>query len=71
MEFIWFILIGLTAGWMADQLKAGAGFGIVGDVGVGVMDSLLGAFVFGSLILVATIRAVGLLSLLRMTKKAQ
>jgi uncharacterized membrane protein YeaQ/YmgE (transglycosylase-associated protein family) len=59
----------------------GSGFGIVGDIIVGVIGALLGGFVyrtlglstggklFGSLI-VATIGAVALLSLLRLTKKA-
>jgi len=32
MEFIWFILIGLVAGWLAGQLVKGGGFGVVGPV---------------------------------------
>ena len=30
MEFIWFILIGLVAGWLAGQFMKGGGFGIIG-----------------------------------------
>lgn len=81
MEFIWFILIGLAAGWLAGQLMKGGGFGVVGDIVVGVIGAFLGGFLFrtfgvsagggliGSLI-VATIGAVVLLFVLRLVKKA-
>ena len=80
MEFLWFILIGLAAGWLAGQLMKGGGFGIVGDIVVGVIGALLGGFLFstfgvsagggliGSLI-VATIGACVLLFLLRLIKR--
>lgn len=81
MEFVWFILIGLAAGWLAGQLMSGGGFGVVGDIAVGVIGALLGGFLFrilgvsagggllGSLI-VATIGAIVLLIVLRLIKKA-
>ncbi len=34
---IWFLLIGLIAGWLAGQVMKGGGFGIVGDMIVGVI----------------------------------
>ena len=46
MEFLWFILIGLVAGWLAGYLMKGGGFGIVGDIVVGVVGALLGGFLF-------------------------
>jgi uncharacterized membrane protein YeaQ/YmgE (transglycosylase-associated protein family) len=81
MEFVWFILIGLAAGWLAGQLMKGGGFGVVGDIVVGVIGALLGGFVFRTLgvsagggllgsLSVATIGAVILLFLLRLIKKA-
>jgi uncharacterized membrane protein YeaQ/YmgE (transglycosylase-associated protein family) len=81
MDFVWFILIGLVAGWLAGQLVKGGGFGLVGDIVVGVIGALLGGFLFstfgvstgggllGSLI-VATIGAVVLLFGLRLVKSA-
>ena len=81
MSFIWFVLIGLAAGWLAGQLMRGGGFGLVGDIVVGVIGALLGGFLFstfgvstgsgllGSLI-VATIGAVVLLFGLRLVKSA-
>jgi uncharacterized membrane protein YeaQ/YmgE (transglycosylase-associated protein family) len=81
MEFVWFILIGLAAGWVAGQLMKGGGFGVVGDIIVGVIGALLGGFLFRTLgvsagggllgsLIVATIGAVVLLFLLRLIKKA-
>jgi uncharacterized membrane protein YeaQ/YmgE (transglycosylase-associated protein family) len=49
MEFIWFILIGLAAGWVAGQLMKGGGFGVVGDIIVGAIGALLGGFLFRTL----------------------
>jgi len=81
MEFIWFILVGLVAGWLAGQLMKGGGFGVIGDIVVGVLGALLGGFLFSSLgmslgggllgaIIVATIGAVLLIFVLRLIKRA-
>ncbi len=81
MEFIWFILIGLVAGWLAGKLMRGGGFGVIGDIIVGVIGSLLGGFLFSTLgilpgggllsrLIVATVGAIVLLFLLRIIKKA-
>jgi uncharacterized membrane protein YeaQ/YmgE (transglycosylase-associated protein family) len=81
MGLILFILIGLAAGWLAGQVVKGGGYGVVGDIVVGVIGALIGGFLFqrsgafagsgllGSLI-VATIGAVVLLFGLRLIKKA-
>ena len=81
MAFIWFILVGLVAGWLAGQLMKGGGFGVIGDIVVGVLGALLGGFLFSSLgvslgggllgaIIVATIGAVLLIFVLRLIKRA-
>jgi uncharacterized membrane protein YeaQ/YmgE (transglycosylase-associated protein family) len=81
MEFIWFILIGLVAGWLAGLLVKGGGFGVIGDIVVGVIGALLGGFIFSSLgvstgggllgsIIVATIGAILLIFILRLIKRA-
>ena len=81
MEFVWFILIGLVAGWLAGQLVKGGGFGVIGDIVVGVIGALLGGFLFSALgvslgagllgaIIVATIGAVLLIFILRLIKRA-
>jgi uncharacterized membrane protein YeaQ/YmgE (transglycosylase-associated protein family) len=48
MELLWFLLIGLAAGWLAGQLmKGGGGYGLMGDLIVGVIGALLGGLLFG------------------------
>lgn len=81
MQLLWFILIGLAAGWLAGQLVRGGGFGVIGDIVVGVIGALLGGFLFSTFgvsygggllasLVVATIGAVVLLFLVRLVKGA-
>ena len=81
MPFLWFILIGLCAGWLAGQFMKGGGFGPLGDIIVGVIGALLGGFLFDSLgiypggglfgaLIVATVGAIVLLFLIRLIKRA-
>jgi len=80
-SLIWFLLIGLIAGWLAGKVMRGGGFGIVGDMIVGVIGALLGGWIFGKLgisigggligaIVTAFVGAVVLLLLLRLIKRA-
>jgi uncharacterized membrane protein YeaQ/YmgE (transglycosylase-associated protein family) len=80
VDFLWFILIGLAAGWLAGQFMRGGGFGILGDIVLGVIGALLGGFIFRTLgisggggligsLIVATFGAVVLLFLLRLVKQ--
>ena len=79
MQFLWFILIGIAAGWLAGQVMKGGGYGIVGDLIVGVIGALLGGCLFGLLgvsasgllgsLVTATVGAVILIALLRVIKK--
>ena len=32
MELVWFILVGLIAGWLAGMIVKGGGYGLVGDI---------------------------------------
>ena len=54
MNFIWFLLIGLIAGWLAGQIMKGKGFGLVWNLIIGVIGALLGGFLFGLLGLSST-----------------
>ncbi len=42
-----FLFIGLIAGWLAGMLVKGRGFGILGDILVGVIGAELGGWIFG------------------------
>ncbi len=48
-QIVWFLIIGVVAGWLAGQIFRGGGFGLWGDMAVGVVGALVGGFVFGLL----------------------
>lgn len=79
-SLVWFLLIGLAAGWLAGTIMKGSGFGLIGNLVVGVIGALLGGFIFdvlsiqsygliGSLV-TSVVGAVALLALIRVIKKA-
>ncbi len=41
------LAVGLIAGWLAGKVMKGTGFGVIGDIVVGLVGALLGGFVFG------------------------
>ncbi len=47
MEIVIFLLIGATAGWIAGWIMEGGAFGLLGNVIVGVIGSVLGKFLAG------------------------
>ncbi|MEG1586312.1 MAG: GlsB/YeaQ/YmgE family stress response membrane protein [Bacteroidales bacterium] len=47
MSFIWFIIIGALAGFIAGKLMRGGGFGLIVNLIVGIIGGLLGGWVFG------------------------
>ncbi len=79
MDFLWFLLIGLAAGWLASQIMKGGGSGLVGDLVMGVIGSILGGFLFGLLglsatglmgsLITATVGAIVLIAGLRAIKR--
>jgi uncharacterized membrane protein YeaQ/YmgE (transglycosylase-associated protein family) len=42
-----FLIIGAIAGWIAGKLMRGGGFGILGNMVLGVLGAVIGGFVFG------------------------
>ena len=63
MSIIWFLIIGIVTGWIAGELTKGSGFGILGNLAVGILGALLGGFLFD----VFNIAAGGLLGRLVMS----
>jgi len=72
------IVIGIAAGWLAGKIMRGRGFGLLIDLLVGILGSVIGGFVFGLLglsstgpigqLVVATAGAVLLLYIVRHLK---
>ncbi len=44
------IIVGLIAGFLAGQVMKGGGYGLVGDIVVGLVGALLGGFLFGQMV---------------------
>ena len=44
MSILSWIIVGLIAGWLAGRVMKGGGFGLIGDIVVGVIGGLLGGF---------------------------
>ncbi|MEA2344604.1 MAG: hypothetical protein QOF63_2773 [Thermoanaerobaculia bacterium] len=80
-SLIWFLIIGAIAGWLAGLVMKGRGFGLLGDIIVGIIGAFLGGWLFGKLgvgfggglagsLIVAFLGAVILLFLVRLIKRA-
>ncbi len=80
-QTIVFLVIGGVAGWLAGQMVKGGGFGLVGNIVIGVLGAVLGGWLFKLLkisiggewigpIVTATAGAVVLLFVIGLIKKA-
>ncbi len=58
MYFIWYIVIGILAGFIAGKIMRGGGFGVIINLIVGIIGGLLGGWVFG-LLGIATTGIIG------------
>ncbi len=75
-----FLIIGAVAGWLGSTIMKGGGFGLLGNIVVGIVGAVIGGYVFGALglsadgligsIITATVGAVILLFLVKLIKKA-
>jgi len=48
-NLIVFLGLGAVAGWLAGLLMRGGGFGLLGNIVVGIVGALIGGFLFGLL----------------------
>lgn len=75
------LLVGLVAGWLAGKIVTGGGFGLIGDMAIGIVGALIGSWLMPQLgihiangivsaIIVATIGAVLLLVIVRFASGA-
>lgn len=81
MGLLYFIIVGLIAGWLAGQVMKGGGYGVIADIILGILGGIVGGWVFGMLgiwpgggmigaIIVAFVGAVVLVGITRLIKKA-
>jgi uncharacterized membrane protein YeaQ/YmgE (transglycosylase-associated protein family) len=83
MSILTWIIVGLIAGVLASLVMGGTGYGLIGDIIVGIVGAFVGGWIFSSLgvsspwgglpgtIFIAFIGAVVLLFLLRLIRGAR
>jgi len=81
MGLLVFLIVGAIAGWLAGVVVKGGGFGLLGDIVVGIVGGLIAGWLFGHLgislgggllgqIISAAIGAIILLLVIRLIKRA-
>jgi uncharacterized membrane protein YeaQ/YmgE (transglycosylase-associated protein family) len=48
--WIAWVVVGLVAGFLASRIMRGGGYGLFGDIVVGLVGALIGGFVFGQVV---------------------
>ena len=82
MYIIWWIVVGLIAGFITGKLMKGSGFGALMDIVVGIVGAIIGGFIMRTLgfagqggllytILVAVVGAVLLTLLIRLVTRGR
>ena len=75
------LIIGGVAGWLAGLVMQGGGYGLIGDIIIGIIGSVVAGWLFGSLgvapgagligsIIAAAIGAIVLIFVLRLIRRA-
>ena len=78
---VYWLVVGLIAGWLAGVVMKGGGYGIVVDIILGILGGVLGGWIFSMLgigagsgmiggIIVAFVGAVILVAITRVLKRA-
>ena len=80
MNILIMLAIGAVAGWLAGILMKGGGFGLIGNIIIGVFGAVVGGFIFSFLgisaggligsIVMATVGAAILLAIVGVIKRA-
>ncbi len=50
MSIVAWIVLGLIAGWLAGQVMKGGGYGLIGDIVLGIVGAIVGGFLTGFLL---------------------
>lgn len=79
INLILFLAIGAVAGWLAGQIMRGGGFGVLGNIIVGILGAVVAGWLFSGMIpggfpvadiISATLGAVVLLFVIGLVKRA-
>ncbi len=50
MGILSWIIVGLIAGWLAGLVVKGGGYGVIGDIVLGIIGALIGGFLAANLL---------------------
>ena len=80
MSILYFLLVGLIAGWLAGVIMKGGGYGVLGDIIIGIVGAIIGGWLFGALgimtggligsLCTALVGAIVLIFVVRLLKRA-
>jgi uncharacterized membrane protein YeaQ/YmgE (transglycosylase-associated protein family) len=80
LSLLWFLIIGLIAGFLAGKIMNGSGYGLIGDLVIGIVGAIVGGWAFGLMgiaaggligaLITALIGALLLIFIVRMIKRA-
>jgi len=82
VDFLTWIIVGLVAGVLASLVMGGTGYGLIGDIVIGIAGAFVGSWIFqklgtsapfsglGGVIFVAFVGALFLLFILRLIRSA-
>ena len=45
MVVLWWIIVGLIAGWATGKIMSGSGYGVVADILLGIAGALVGGWI--------------------------
>jgi len=82
MFILWWIIVGIIAGWITGKIMSGGGYGVIMDMVIGIIGAIIGGFIMRSLghagsggfiytIVVAVCGAVLLTLLLRLVTRGR
>ncbi|HUN88954.1 MAG TPA: GlsB/YeaQ/YmgE family stress response membrane protein [Terriglobales bacterium] len=49
MRFLWWIIVGLIAGWATGKIMRGSGYGTLVDIVVGIIGAVIGGWIMSAL----------------------
>jgi uncharacterized membrane protein YeaQ/YmgE (transglycosylase-associated protein family) len=49
MHILWWIIVGLIAGWATGKIMKGSGYGVFADILLGIAGALIGGFIMRAL----------------------
>ena len=79
--FIIWLIVGAVAGWLAGLIMKGSGYGLIGDIIIGIVGGFIGSWLWGvlrlppiggfwiSAIITATVGAIVLIFLVRLVRR--